>query len=83
MKFNCGPTEEEKREYARQLYLERQAAAEEWHPWFAWFPVQVGSNDCRWLEVVERRQQYNFKTIKAGEYWEYRLPQVVHRFSDW
>jgi len=26
-----------------------------WHRWFAWHPVEVGPNDCRWLEVIERR----------------------------
>lgn len=44
MKINCGPTFEEK-----------QAARKEWHRWFAWRPVRVGSGDCRWLETIERR----------------------------
>lgn len=43
MKFNCGPTSEERRK-----------AKEEWHPWFAWHPVRIGSGDCRWLETVDR-----------------------------
>ena len=26
-----------------------------WHLWFAWYPVRVGDNDCRWLEFVCRK----------------------------
>lgn len=48
MKFNCGPTEQQRRQAARDRWCV-------WHRWFAWFPVRVGANDCRWLETVERR----------------------------
>lgn len=58
MKFDCGPTPEEKRRAKAQRKAAKRAA---WkakvytpHKWFAWFPVQVGSHDCRWLEHVER-----------------------------
>lgn len=27
----------------------------QWHPVFAWLPIRVGENDCRWLETVERK----------------------------
>lgn len=47
MKFDCGPTSEEK-----------DAARSEWHVWFAWFPVRVGPRDCRWLEYVSRKGTY-------------------------
>lgn len=46
----------------------------QWHPWWAWFPVQVDSGNCVdpryryrvtvWGEKVERRY--------AGLYWSYR-----------
>lgn len=26
-----------------------------WQHWFAWYPVKVGFDDVRWLEMVERR----------------------------
>jgi hypothetical protein len=26
-----------------------------WYKWFAWYPVRVGDNDCRWLEFVYRK----------------------------
>lgn len=48
MKFNCGPTQDERRRQERDRFCV-------WHKWFAWFPVRVGTNDCRWLEMVERR----------------------------
>lgn len=55
MKFNCGLTGRERFE-----------ARQKWHKWFAWYPVQIGSRDCRWLETLERR-------ITIPRYlWEYR-----------
>lgn len=47
MKFNCGPT-----------WAEKKEAKEQWHPWFAWHPVRIGSGDCRWLETIERKGEY-------------------------
>lgn len=44
----------------------------EWHRYFAWLPVWVGENDCRWLETIER------KGADSGGYdgivwsWDYR-----------
>ncbi|MBO0129139.1 hypothetical protein [Agrobacterium burrii] len=48
MKFNCGPTQQERRQQVRDRYCV-------WHKWFAWFPVRVGNHDCRWLETIERK----------------------------
>jgi hypothetical protein len=59
MKFNCGPTKEERKE-------ERKARLSDWHRFFCIWPRRVGYRDCRWLEWIER---------KRGEYpwiWEYR-----------
>ena len=62
MKFNCGETREEKRERLREI-------ESQWHNWFAWYPVRVGSNECRWLETVERKRHY----ISRVEYkFDYR-----------
>ena len=41
----------------------------EWHPWFAWYPVQLTHNgkDVVWLETI-RRQWFGW-----GEgWWEYQ-----------
>jgi len=29
----------------------------EWHPWFAWRPIRIGSVVV-WLEVIQRRFEY-------------------------
>ena len=28
------------------------------HKWFAWYPVKVAYQDCRWLECVQREAFY-------------------------
>lgn len=56
MKWNCGPT-----------WREKMAATEQWHRWFAWHPVRIGSRDCRWLEYVERKGEYGYNGL-AFEY---------------
>ena len=45
MRFNCGPTWEE-----------RYEASKKWHPKFLWWPVRIG-RDCIWLETVWRRRE--------------------------
>jgi hypothetical protein len=47
MKWDCGPTPQERAERMRN-----------WHVWFAWYPVRVGPHDCRWLENVERTVEW-------------------------
>jgi len=72
MKFNCGIS-----------YPDRVKAAGEWHSWFAWYPVRLGSHDCRWLETVERKlktvKQFRYDVIVLGNAcwldWEYRAVQ--------
>ena len=78
MKFNCGPTHEEKQE----LRKIEEAKLKEWHPFFAVTPKRVGSYDCRFLEWIERKGEtyigyqvspcfpYAFKVTKWR--WEYR-----------
>ena len=41
---------------------------EEWHNWFAWYPVWVG-NDLLWLEHIRRRYSYNEEKY-IYESWE-------------
>jgi hypothetical protein len=59
MKFNCDkvtPADHITRTNAlAKVYDQRVKDAQEWHRMFAWFPVVVADNDCRWLEYVERR----------------------------
>jgi hypothetical protein len=35
---------------------------EEWHPWFAWYPVII-RDEIVWLEVVNRRR------VDIGHMW--------------
>jgi hypothetical protein len=53
MKFNCGPSPAD-RVAARIKYLEN------WHRYFAWFPVRVDDppDTCVWLQHVWRRCHY-------------------------
>lgn len=62
MKFNCGMTRAEAhREYAWTIA--------QWHDVFAFFPIRVGPEECRWLEVVQRR---NVHWNAMNPVWEYR-----------
>lgn len=56
MKFNCGKSREEKvRDHNARMLEKAKSLREEWRRCFAWFPIRVGDNDCRWLEKVEYR----------------------------
>lgn len=79
MKFDCGPDEAEVRQTRYNRVQAKRKARGQWHRWFAWFPVQVGPHDCRWLEYVERKDDniwYNFDfctfTGDDRRKWEYR-----------
>lgn len=61
MKIDCGPTWEEKLN-----------CLQEWHKWFAWRPVRVGSHDCRWLEYIERKGELISGWGDHFWNWEYR-----------
>lgn len=63
MKFHCK-TPETRAQYVARL--------EQWHRWFAWHPVRVAKNDCRWLEVVERKAEQKNCWDDSWFEWEYR-----------
>lgn len=69
MKLNCGPTKTERRTAARARFCN-------WHKWFAWRPVRVGSGDCRWLEPVERRAK---GVHEAGLIFEFTPYEFTYR----
>jgi len=68
MKFDCGPSRAERYE----VWLQRKAAKEKWHRWFAWRPVTVKSYDCRWLEYVERSGTFFYGRQSNWWEWEHR-----------
>jgi hypothetical protein len=69
MQFDCGvylrPLTEKDRQNLKkwaaqgQRWLAKRAHKMRWHPWYAWFPVRLRDNDCRWLEWVERKIEYS------------------------
>lgn len=61
MKISCGPSWETKFK-----------AKHEWHRWFAWHPVRIGDNNCRWLEFVGRKGRFWDCMGHGGWIWEYR-----------
>lgn len=65
MKINCGPTDEQ-----------RSKRLEGWHRFFALLPRRMtGTNDCRWLEVIERRGTFECNYGGGGWEWDYRASQ--------
>lgn len=61
MRFDCGPTDEEK-----------CAKLQEWHPYFVLIPRRLGSRDCRWLETIERKGKLAQSRYGAFWVWQYR-----------
>lgn len=61
MKIDCGPT-----------YEERIDRLKNWHCWYAWKPVRLGSHDCRWFERIERKGEYHDCMFDGYWTWEYR-----------
>lgn len=68
MKFNCGPTPEQKE-------ADRLHRLTNWHPFFVMWPRRLGEGDCRWLETIERRGRYLLGFDGPEDWrWEYRAP---------
>lgn len=74
MRFRCGRW----RRLWYEFWKRRETNKEEWHKWFALYPVKVGFEDCRWLETVERRKinhrlEMGAVTMHYNTYhWDYR-----------
>lgn len=43
-----------------------------WHRWFAWYPVRMGENDCRWLEWVSRKGEFEYCGMGFNWSWAYK-----------
>lgn len=81
MRFNCGLTDEEKtrrnctKERFEQLSRECELLKDRGTAWFAWYPVRVGEEDCRWLETV---CLYYQDVYVAGERYDGRIgPRIA------
>lgn len=42
---------------------------QEWHFWFAWYPVRLDDNEVRWMENVGRKAIYYYGDFSN---WVYR-----------
>jgi hypothetical protein len=73
MKFKCGPSEEEL-DKRNALFRAKVKIMENWHDHFAWWPVKMGTADCRWLETVQRRY-YVWHSDLGGIRPQYREKQ--------
>jgi len=63
-------------------WQEKKKRREEWHEWFAWFPVTVGvTNDHRkikvWGQIVMRRGHFFSNVSDSG--WDY----IYKEKSEW
>lgn len=66
MRFNCGPTPEEKRE-----------ALQKWHKWFALLPRRLTeSRECVCLEFIERKG-----TIDSIYGWMFEYREIPNEKS--
>lgn len=55
---------------------EKKRRKEDWHKWFAWFPVVIGITADHhrikaWLQVVERKGRFKRYTIDYTNYYNY------------
>lgn len=75
MKFNCGPTSQEK-------YYEKVRQKKAWikdhiedTKWFAWKPVRLANTkQCVWWEYVNRRLNTHSLGYAEDNYWDYYKP---------
>lgn len=74
MRFNCGRTWEQRLAAKKKAAFAQKELDEVWHPVFAWLPVRIGANDCRWLETVERKY--------IGVTVEYAYAMPIEMFVD-
>lgn len=63
MRFDCGET-----------YEERHARLENWHRFFAWYPVKIKDHDCAWMEWVLRKGKFTCSWGDADWTWSYSPP---------
>jgi hypothetical protein len=75
MKFNCKTKEAKNQEKERHI--------QQWHDWFAWRPVRIGPEDCRWLEVVWRRGVYTVYAESNCDGYFMHVRHLDWEYSEW
>ena len=59
MKFNCGLTRQQKRiKRWSSIDIEKIRKG---NKWFAWYPVRVEDDSCRWLEFVNKSYPESYR----------------------
>jgi hypothetical protein len=67
MKLNCGPNRYQKA-------ADERYRLSNWHKFFCLLPRRItGTNECRWLEYIERRGDYHTSWGGSGWEWVYRV----------
>jgi hypothetical protein len=89
MKIDCGVerpplTEKDRRNLEKwraegNAWVARRAHNTQWHLWYAWFPVRLADNDCRWFEWVERRIEYYGGVVPMEKQRLYRATDALRR----
>lgn len=69
MRFDCGPTEHERFLLERKTAQDKASRLSEWHDYFVWWPMQIKSHECVWLETIERRAKYRTKQYYPITHW--------------
>jgi len=65
-----------------ETQLEKIRRLEKPHRWFAWYPVEVGHHDHRWLEYVERTGYQYFTFVEFGFYWCWTYKAIPKTVGD-
>lgn len=80
MRFYCKTVEQKEEEWQRKY--------ENWHCWFAWHPVRIDGNDCRWLEYVDRKLVRSEYVYESGcseaqniTYWKREYRAILGRIK--
>lgn len=65
MKLDCGKKERLKKEAKKKKISG-------WHEWYAWYPVKVAEEDCRWLETILRKPVFYYSNPNDISCWQYK-----------
>lgn len=86
MRFNCGPTAEERETEKFAVERNRRTRLSKWHNHLAWLPIRV-NGECVIFETVERRfpnitwrDFSDLVFLPIASYWDLGEPQ--YRLKD-
>lgn len=74
MILNCGPSLDERSMRRREAKHKRW---EQWHRWFALWPVRLDNKTCAWLQYIQRKGRKYETYSGIVWYWEYQNRESV------